>query len=235
MFFSEPTHVPSMLRHTDQRLLLMCIVFSVALHAALLMLLPEYRAPRDVLAKPLIVEIAKLEPVIEPPQKEPEVRPVPREQPPVVRRPPLDPLPNPATEDKPLPIASAPPILSLPPEPAPSAPPAVTVAPAPPEPTRVVTPPPPPRVRTDAAYLHNPSPAYPMAARRRGDQGTVAVKVLVSADGFPANVSLEKTSGYPALDEAALNAVRTWRFVPAREGGQAVEALYIVPVVYKLN
>jgi protein TonB len=61
------------------------------------------------------------------------------------------------------------------------------------------------------------------------------VRVLVSAEGLPKNVGLEKTSGFTALDEAALSAVQSWRFVPAREGGQAVEALYTVPVVYRLN
>jgi len=192
------------------------------------------RALRDTPAKPLIVELAPKQeqpPVVEPPKKEPEVRPVRREQPILPKRVP-DPAPQPAVEDKAPPVASAPPVLSVPSTP--DAPAPVVVVPVAPlaEPPRApVT----PRVRTDAAYLHNPSPSYPMAARRRGDQGTVTVKVLVTAEGLPANVSLEKTSGHAALDEAAVTAVRSWRFVPAREGKQAVEALYIVPVVYRLN
>jgi len=198
-------------------------------------LLPGVRVLREAPAKPLIVEITQQElppPVAEPPKKEPEVRPLPREQPPVIKRAQPDPMPQPVIEDKAPPAASAPPVLSMPPAPAASAPAVVVPVAPPPEPPRA---PVVPRVRTDAAYLHNPSPSYPMAARRRGDQGTVTVKVLVTAEGLPTNVSLEKTSGYAALDEAAVNAVRSWRFVPAREGTQAVEALYIVPVVYKLN
>jgi protein TonB len=89
--------------------------------------------------------------------------------------------------------------------------------------------------RSDAAYLNNPRPAYPLAARRRGDQGTVFVRVLVTAEGLPASVGLDKSSGYPALDDAALSAVKSWRFVPARQGAQPIESPYVVPVVFKLE
>ena len=61
------------------------------------------------------------------------------------------------------------------------------------------------------------------------------VRVLVSADGQAASVGLEKSSGHSSLDEAALAAVKSWRFVPARQGAQAVEAPYVVPVVFKLD
>ena len=94
----------------------------------------------------------------------------------------------------------------------------------------VVTPP-----RSDAAYLNNPRPAYPLAARRRGDQGTVLVRVLVTAEGLAVSVGLEKSSGHPALDEAALAAVKTWRFIPARQGAQAIESPYVVPIVFKVE
>jgi protein TonB len=233
-FYSGIAIAPVGPRIYEQHLLLACIACSIALHAALLTLLPDMRALRDTPAKPLIVELAKKEepPVVEPPKKDPEVRPMPREQPPVIKRAQPDPMPQPVIEDKVPPVASAPPVLSVPSVPAAPAPVLVAPVAPPPDPPRA---PVVPRVRTDAAYLHNPSPSYPMAARRRGDQGTVTVKVLVTAEGLPTNVSLEKTSGYAALDEAAVNAVRSWRFVPAREGTQAVEALYIVPVVYKLN
>ena len=227
--------MPGLPRTVDYRLLLWCFALSLALHAALLLLAPEMRTQRDEPAKPLLVEIQRPEPppVMVPPKPEPAKVIVPA--PPEVRQPPRqEPMPQPKVEEK------APPVLAIPPAttaPAEAPPPAFTV-PEPvmraPEPPR---PPPPaaPRVRTDAAYLQNPAPSYPMAARRRGDQGTVMVRVTVSAEGLPVRVSLEKTSGTPALDESALNAVRSWRFVPARENGQAVEALYIVPVVYKLN
>jgi protein TonB len=74
-----------------------------------------------------------------------------------------------------------------------------------------------------------------MSARRRGEQGTVMLRVFVTTDGLPSRVNIETTSGSSALDAAALDAVKTWRFVPARQGGQAVEAWVLVPIVFRLD
>jgi protein TonB len=87
----------------------------------------------------------------------------------------------------------------------------------------------------NAAYLRNPAPRYPLVARRNGEQGTVTLKVLVSRDGQPASVDIERTSGSPILDNAAREAVRSWRFTPARRGAQAVEAWVLVPIVFRLE
>ena len=87
----------------------------------------------------------------------------------------------------------------------------------------------------DAAYLSNPPPPYPAAARRLKLQGTVTVRVMVSPDGRPTSVTLEKGSGVRILDEAALEAVRHWSFVPARRGDKAIAALVDVPVRFRLN
>lgn len=87
----------------------------------------------------------------------------------------------------------------------------------------------------NAAYLRNPPPRYPLAARRNGEQGTVTLRVLVDREGMPASVAVEKTSGYAPLDNAAREAVRSWRFAPARRGNQAVEAWVLVPVVFRLE
>jgi len=98
------------------------------------------------------------------------------------------------------------------------------------EATAAVTPP-----SYNAAYLRNPLPRYPVIARRNGDQGTVTLRVLVTREGLPASVSVEKTSGSGHLDSAALEAVRTWRFAPARQGVQPVEAWVLVPIVFRLE
>ena len=87
----------------------------------------------------------------------------------------------------------------------------------------------------NAGYLHNPPPPYPLVARRNGEQGTVILRVRVTRDGMPASVDIEKPSGSSHLDDAALETVRTWRFVPARQNGQPVEARVLVPVVFKLE
>lgn len=111
----------------------------------------------------------------------------------------------------------------------PTVPPVPAIA-APPTPPAPVLPP-----RFDAAYLNNPAPAYPLGARRMGVQGKVLLRVHVSAEGAATEVQLHKSSGFPALDEAALAAVRKWRFAPARQGSEAVAAWVQVPIDFKLN
>jgi len=219
-------------RPRNYSLLTLCVAASMVTHVLVLMLLPEWTALRESQQRPLTVELAKrAAPEMVPPQPLPmETRPIPPSQP-------LKPVVRPVQESR----TSQEPILTAPPE-APSSPTVAVVPeqrPAPaqeapsPSPAPVVAPVTPPR--SDAAYLNNPRPAYPMAARRRGDQGTVMIRVVVTADGFAANVHVGKSSGHPSLDEAALTAVKSWRFVPARQGGQAIESPYVVPVVFKLD
>lgn len=87
-----------------------------------------------------------------------------------------------------------------------------------------------------AAYLNNPGPQYPYASRRRREQGTVLLKVLVDAGGSPVQVLVGSSSGFAALDEAAVDIVRRrWRFVPAKQGGTAVEAWVEIPMEFALK
>lgn len=87
----------------------------------------------------------------------------------------------------------------------------------------------------DAAYLNNPRPAYPTISRRRGEEGRVVLKVLVSSNGRPDVVEVAESSGHPRLDEAARKAVHAWRFVPARRGEEAVDSWLRVPIVFRLE
>ena len=89
--------------------------------------------------------------------------------------------------------------------------------------------------RFDAAYLQNPPPVYPPLARRMGEQGRVFLRVLVAADGLAHEVELKTSSGSPRLDHAALDIVKRWRFVPARQGDQAVAAWVVVPISFSLE
>jgi protein TonB len=59
--------------------------------------------------------------------------------------------------------------------------------------------------------------------------------VLVTVDGAAARVELDRSSGSASLDHAALDAVRNWRFVPARRGSQNVEDWVRVPVVFRIE
>jgi periplasmic protein TonB len=64
--------------------------------------------------------------------------------------------------------------------------------------------------------LLNPAPTYPREALARRLEGVVLVQVTVDAGGEVTQVRLARTSGVGSLDEAALTAVRQWRFLPAR-------------------
>jgi len=86
-----------------------------------------------------------------------------------------------------------------------------------------------------AAPLDSPQPRYPAAARRRGQQGRVVLSVRVSPSGSPEAVVLVASSGVDALDEAARDAVRGWRFRPALDRGVAVAATVEVPVRFRLE
>ncbi|MDD3354461.1 energy transducer TonB [Zoogloea sp.] len=112
---------------------------------------------------------------------------------------------------------------------APSSPPA-SAAPAKEAAVAVVAP------RFDAAYLSNPAPEYPRISRKMGEEGRVMLKVQVGADGKPVDVIIFKSSGYPRLDEVARETVlNRWRFVPAKQGDQAVAGAVKVPIDFTLS
>lgn len=124
--------------------------------------------------------------------------------------------------------------------PQPSAPVMEQASPSP-SPTPTPTPTPMPvtvtvtAARFDAAYLQNPAPVYPRLARKSREEGKVLLLVQVSASGEADNVQLKQTCGFPRLDEAAMDAVRKWRFIPARRGAESVAASVVVPIVFRLE
>ncbi|MGL4575992.1 MAG: energy transducer TonB [Burkholderiaceae bacterium] len=89
--------------------------------------------------------------------------------------------------------------------------------------------------RFDLAYLNNPPPAYPAASRRAGEQGKALLRVLVGLQGEVLRIELLQSSGFDRLDQAALDAVRAWRFVPARRGEEVVQAWAVVPLNFRLS
>jgi protein TonB len=110
-----------------------------------------------------------------------------------------------------------------------SAPEKTALASAPAGPTAAIIPP-----RPVAGIDGNLAPSYPESARRRGEQGRVMLRVTVSIEGSPTDVSVADSSGHPILDEAAVSAVRRWRFTPATRAGQPLVATAEVPVVFRL-
>jgi protein TonB len=199
----------------------------LALHVAVWWGMTHFK---DETTRPLplqVVNVALLPPPEQPkplplqPLPEP---PKPRQQVQAERAP--TPLPVLRTQAADAPALPAPPVEETRPTPV-AAPPAPVARPAP-EPVFE-------QPRYNAAYLSNPPPAYPLAARRRGIEGTALVRAEVSAEGMCLRAELKKSSGAEMLDQAALEAVRKWRFVAAKRGSQAVAAWVEVPIAFKLE
>lgn len=167
---------------------------------------------------PIIVGLITLPPPappkIEPPPPKPApIKPKPKPQMIVAEVP--TPSPVQAPPPDPVPVEETPPLQPLVAEPAPPAP---------------IVPP-----NFVAAYLDNPPPAYPSTSKRLGETGTVMLRVLVNPHGRPDTVEIERSSGYARLDRAALDAVRKWKFVPAKQGDQEIAAWVLVPLNFELK
>lgn len=83
-------------------------------------------------------------------------------------------------------------------------------------------------------YEDNPKPEYPDIALRRGWEGLVLLQVDVTKDGTVERVDIETSSGFTALDRAAVKAVRRWKFVPTLSGGVPVDGSAVVPIDFDL-
>ena len=69
----------------------------------------------------------------------------------------------------------------------------------------------------------------------RGESGRVVLDVEVLASGEAGVVRVEESSGYDILDQAALESVKRWRFVPARRNGAPVPASVRIPIRFALQ
>lgn len=82
------------------------------------------------------------------------------------------------------------------------------------------------------SITHRVDPPYPSTSRRAGEQGTVLLDIVIGQDGHPQDISVAKSSGFPALDDAAVTAVRQWRFSTNVNGSLARVTL---PITFRLN
>lgn len=78
-------------------------------------------------------------------------------------------------------------------------------------------------------------PSYPSIPKRLGIQGTALLRVHVLADGRVGDVAVEQSAGHRDLDDAAIDAVRRWRFEPARRGDDPVAMWVRLPVEFRLR
>jgi TonB family protein len=86
-----------------------------------------------------------------------------------------------------------------------------------------------------AKGLDNPKPPYPLISRRLNEEGKVVLNVCVSLTGLVENLKLEKTSGYQRLDDIALETVKKWKFIPAKNHDRDINACYLLPVQFILR
>jgi protein TonB len=85
--------------------------------------------------------------------------------------------------------------------------------------------------------LSQVAPRYPESARQQGIQGTVMLKIQILSNGRPGFVSVYRSSGNGSLDDAAVEAVQQWRFIPSedRNTGEAITCVTTMPVAFRLN
>jgi TonB family protein len=91
-----------------------------------------------------------------------------------------------------------------------------------------------PAALTQVRYRDTPRPDYPDSARREGRQGSVLLRVLVDQQGRSKKIEINRSSGSEALDRAAAEAIKRWRFIPARHGDQPVESWIRIPIDFSL-
>nr|WP_246316303.1 energy transducer TonB [Tepidicella baoligensis] len=146
-----------------------------------------------------------------------------------------EPLPTlPVAKTEP-PAADASPATSLATPPAHSdstVPSALSLASAPPGP------PAPPRIELPSAaarYLDNPPPRYPPLSRRLGEQGQVVLRVRIEVDGTASQAEIRTSSGYARLDQAALQTVLAWRYVPGTRNGVPEAMWFNIPINFVLE
>ena len=84
-------------------------------------------------------------------------------------------------------------------------------------------------------YQENAPPPYPLSARLRGHEGVVLISAEILSEGRVGNVKIKSSSGYGILDQSALEAVKAWKFDPARKMGKPVSVRVDIPMRFVLN
>jgi protein TonB len=79
-------------------------------------------------------------------------------------------------------------------------------------------------------YVRADPPVYPRESARRHEYGTVLLRILVDAAGRPANIQVERSSGYERLDDAARKAAAKFLFRPHEVNGTRQAAQVLIPI-----
>ncbi len=84
-------------------------------------------------------------------------------------------------------------------------------------------------------YRENSPPVYPEIARMRGYEGLVLIFAEILPNGRVGEVKIRKSSGYAILDQSALQAIKPWKFEPARKAGNPFTAWVELPIKFILK
>ncbi len=198
------------------------LLFVLALHGAALYEMWSYRIiPTPDEAITLMVNL------INPPPPEQPLPPKPKPEPPKPRPP--DPPPPEHIHlavETPV-VLPDDPVVYVPPPPPPP-PPVVEVPPLPPQPVVLSN-------ELSVSCPERSPPDYPALSMRMNEQGKVVLRVELGEDGRMVRTEVKTSSGSRRLDEAALNAVKTWRCNPAMRNGAAVRAVALQPFNFILE
>jgi protein TonB len=88
---------------------------------------------------------------------------------------------------------------------------------------------------TPPQIVERVQPTYPAEALRNQEQGTVRLRIALDAGGAVTDVQIAQSSGARALDRAAMDAARNWKFKPATQNGQPAAGAIEVPVEFRLE
>jgi protein TonB len=176
-----------------------------------------------------VVEMKELETAPPPPPPEKLVEPM--VSPPQVFVPkPMIELPSPGPTQVALDVPPPPAPMVQAVAPAPEAPAAAPAAPAAPAPSSSTV----EGGDLSSQVISAKPPVYPVEARRAREQGTVKLLVLVGPDGRVSDVAVSGSSGSKRLDQAALSAVKRWRWSPTKRDGAAVAVRGYVTIPFVL-
>ncbi len=87
---------------------------------------------------------------------------------------------------------------------------------------------------TSIKPLKTERPLYPRMAREQGWQGKVVLRAHITAEGIVKNATVQESSGFPVLDDSAVQAVKAWAFEPAKNGEFAVASTVDLPIRFDL-
>lgn len=224
---TAPSHVPAGRYGEGRRSRLPAILIAIAVHALFASALAGlgYRVVRTREDSLIAVNLAPPPPPPSPSQPAPpesrtlqtSVQPAPVTVPAPVPRPVVAMVPS-AAPQVPVMAVAAPPAPVAAPPPAPPASPATVASDA-----------------LGTRMIAGAPPRYPVESRRKREQGTVELALVLGLDGRVESISVASSSGFARLDQAALEAVRRWRWAPTLRDGSPVRVRGTVEIPFILS